>query len=256
MTAEIAGQAELAAFLAEHSLERLVALAEVDITDLRDAAAPADRRRERRRCVWGERLGHGERGPEALRALRDLALLLGLDAADGLGADRDPGGGQRARPARGGLPARPRARLRRAPSGHERRAGARRRAGRRGEGLLSAALGPDARPSRQGSSGTRRSGAAVRGRPRAVPRPSRLERHADVVFPAEAYPEKEGTVTHPDGRLQRLRPAVGHPGEVRSEWQRAGRARPAGSASTSTRHVSAGAVLRRDRRARPPYTAA
>ena len=38
-------------------------------------------------------------------------------------------------------------------------------------------------------------------------------RHADVVFPAESYAEKEGTVTHPDGRLQRLRPAVGHPGE-------------------------------------------
>jgi NADH-quinone oxidoreductase subunit G len=35
--------------------------------------------------------------------------------------------------------------------------------------------------------------------------------HADVVFPAEAYPEKEGTLTHPDGRLQRLRPAIGHP---------------------------------------------
>jgi NADH-quinone oxidoreductase subunit G len=46
-----------------------------------------------------------------------------------------------------------------------------------------------------------------------------LDRHADVVFPAESYAEKEGTVTHPDGRLQRLRPAIGHPGEVRMEWQ-------------------------------------
>jgi NADH-quinone oxidoreductase subunit G len=42
--------------------------------------------------------------------------------------------------------------------------------------------------------------------------------HADVVFPAESYPEKEGTVTHPDGRLQRLRPAIGRPGSVRPEW--------------------------------------
>jgi NADH-quinone oxidoreductase subunit G len=42
--------------------------------------------------------------------------------------------------------------------------------------------------------------------------------HADVVFPAESYPEKEGTVTHPDGRLQRLRPAIGRPGLVRAEW--------------------------------------
>ena len=34
---------------------------------------------------------------------------------------------------------------------------------------------------------------------------------ADVVFPAEAYPEKEGTLVHPDGRVQRLRPAIGRP---------------------------------------------
>jgi NADH-quinone oxidoreductase subunit G len=38
-----------------------------------------------------------------------------------------------------------------------------------------------------------------------------IREHADVVFPAEAYAEKEGTVTHPDGRLQRLRPAIGRP---------------------------------------------
>jgi NADH-quinone oxidoreductase subunit G len=42
--------------------------------------------------------------------------------------------------------------------------------------------------------------------------------HADVVFPAETYAEKEGTITHPDGRLQRLRPAAAHPGSVRAEW--------------------------------------
>ncbi len=46
-----------------------------------------------------------------------------------------------------------------------------------------------------------------------------VREHADVVFPAEAYPEKEGTLTHPDGRVQRLRPAVGRPGEVRATWQ-------------------------------------
>jgi NADH-quinone oxidoreductase subunit G len=45
-----------------------------------------------------------------------------------------------------------------------------------------------------------------------------LREHADVVFPAESYAEKEGTVTHPDGRLQRVRQAIGHPGEVRSGW--------------------------------------
>ena len=45
-----------------------------------------------------------------------------------------------------------------------------------------------------------------------------IAEHADVVFPAESYAEKEGTVTHPDGRLQRLRPAIGRPGSVRAEW--------------------------------------
>jgi NADH-quinone oxidoreductase subunit G len=49
--------------------------------------------------------------------------------------------------------------------------------------------------------------------------PNGATAHADVVFPAEAYPEKEGTLTHPDGRLQRLRPAVPRPGDVRPIWQ-------------------------------------
>jgi NADH-quinone oxidoreductase subunit G len=54
-----------------------------------------------------------------------------------------------------------------------------------------------------------------------------IREYADVVFPAEAYPEKEGTLVHPDGRLQRLRPAIGRargrggqPGSgVRPLWQ-------------------------------------
>ena len=46
---------------------------------------------------------------------------------------------------------------------------------------------------------------------------------ADVVFPGEAYPEKDGTVTNVDGRVQRLRPAIarakGRVGGVRAGWQ-------------------------------------
>ncbi len=45
-----------------------------------------------------------------------------------------------------------------------------------------------------------------------------VREHATFVFPAESYAEKDGTITHPDGRLQRLRAAIGHPGAVRSEW--------------------------------------
>jgi len=46
-----------------------------------------------------------------------------------------------------------------------------------------------------------------------------LAAHADVVFPAESSAEKEGTIVHPDGRLQRLRTAIKHPGDVRAGWQ-------------------------------------
>ncbi len=46
-----------------------------------------------------------------------------------------------------------------------------------------------------------------------------LAEHATVVFPAESHAEKEGTTVHPDGRLQRLRIAIAHPGEVRAGWR-------------------------------------
>ena len=42
---------------------------------------------------------------------------------------------------------------------------------------------------------------------------------SDVHLPAESHAEKEGTVTHPDGRLQRIRPSVPRPGAVRPIWQ-------------------------------------
>ncbi len=42
---------------------------------------------------------------------------------------------------------------------------------------------------------------------------------ADVLFPLESHAEKDGTVTHPDGRLQRLRPSASRPGDVRPGWQ-------------------------------------
>jgi NADH-quinone oxidoreductase subunit G len=44
-----------------------------------------------------------------------------------------------------------------------------------------------------------------------------LAEYATVVFPSDSYAEKEGTVTHPDGRLQRVRQAIPRPGEVRSQ---------------------------------------
>ncbi len=46
-----------------------------------------------------------------------------------------------------------------------------------------------------------------------------LREHATVIFPAETSPEKEGTITHPDGRVQRLRVAAARAGDVRAEWR-------------------------------------
>ena len=45
-----------------------------------------------------------------------------------------------------------------------------------------------------------------------------LREHANVIFPAESHAEKEGTVVHPDGRLQRMRIAIAHPDGVRAGW--------------------------------------
>ena len=45
-----------------------------------------------------------------------------------------------------------------------------------------------------------------------------LREHANVIFPAESHAEKEGTVVHPDGRVQRMRTAIAHPRQVRSGW--------------------------------------
>jgi NADH-quinone oxidoreductase subunit G len=42
---------------------------------------------------------------------------------------------------------------------------------------------------------------------------------ADVLFPLETHAEKDGTVTHPDGRLQRVRPSASRPGDIRPNFQ-------------------------------------
>ncbi|HEV7942964.1 MAG TPA: NADH-quinone oxidoreductase subunit NuoG [Solirubrobacteraceae bacterium] len=45
-----------------------------------------------------------------------------------------------------------------------------------------------------------------------------IAEHANVIFPAESHAEKEGTIVHPDGRIQRLRPVIGRQGETRAGW--------------------------------------
>jgi NADH-quinone oxidoreductase subunit G len=45
-----------------------------------------------------------------------------------------------------------------------------------------------------------------------------LYEHANVIFPAESYAEKEGTVTHPDGRVQRVRQGAARAGSTQPGW--------------------------------------
>ena len=43
--------------------------------------------------------------------------------------------------------------------------------------------------------------------------------HADVILPASAWPEKDGTVTNTNRQVQRGRQAVPPPGEARQDWE-------------------------------------
>ena len=212
------GHAGLAGLLAEHSLERLADSAEVDLTDLRDAAALLTQAGNVV-VIWGERLGWGERGPGALEALADLALVLGLDAAEGSGLIEIPasvnGRGLREVGCVAGI----------GPGLSDTPAGLTARAARDAVlagGDVNALYLLHTDPLRD-ALGRELWDQALRKASFVVMHQQFLGEaainHADVVFPAESYAEKEGTVTHPDGRLQRLRPVIGHPGEVRAEWQ-------------------------------------
>jgi formate dehydrogenase alpha subunit len=48
--------------------------------------------------------------------------------------------------------------------------------------------------------------------------PSETSRYADVLLPAAAWAEKEGTFTNTERRIQRVREAVEPPGEARADW--------------------------------------
>ncbi|HEV3229247.1 MAG TPA: NADH-quinone oxidoreductase subunit NuoG, partial [Solirubrobacteraceae bacterium] len=175
--------------------------------------------------VWGERLAHGPGGEHAVRALLNVADRLGVSRLGGAGLLEVPAGtnGRGLREA-GVLPnagpglAEPDA------TGGE--AGAARDTPGIARGLadgdLSAVylLHVDPLRSLPDRATWER---ALAGAATVVAHASfvteGLREHADVVFPAESYAEKEGTIVHPDGRLQRLRPAIARPGQVRMEWQ-------------------------------------
>ena len=185
--------------------------------------------------LWGERLASGPDGEASARALLDLADKLSLAGTDGAGLLEVPAGtnGRGLREA-GVLP--------NAASGLGEPAStealdARGIARALAEGELSALLLLQADPlmqarpyARTDAEPTDDARAERELWERALERASTvvahatflsdsLREHANVVFPAQSYAEKEGTIVHPDGRLQRLRPAVARIGQTRAQWQ-------------------------------------
>jgi NADH-quinone oxidoreductase chain G len=166
--------------------------------------------------IWGERLSHGPRGKQAIDALLAVAQALNIPGTDGSGLLEVP-------------------------------------AGTNGRGLREIGLLPGSGPgfsAAEGRGSSEIAEALAAGESSALvllhadplaTHPNRrhwaealdramfvvafaefvdggIAEHADVILPAESYAEREGTVVHPDGRLQRLRQTIGHPGDVRPVW--------------------------------------
>jgi NADH-quinone oxidoreductase subunit G len=159
--------------------------------------------------LWHERMSSGRDGERAVRALLDLAATLGLAAIDGAGLLEVPAhaNGRGMREA-GVLPNAGSGLSETEEIGLDAQGIA--DAFERGELSCLYLLGVD--PPEIGAHPP--AGTVIAHAPFLS---DALREQADIVFPAEAYPEKEGAVTHPDGRIQRVRRAVRHIGETRDE---------------------------------------
>jgi NADH-quinone oxidoreductase subunit G len=168
--------------------------------------------------LYGERLVSGPRGAEAARALLDLAERLGvLGGREGAGLLCVPSTPNGRGLAEAGVLPNAGPGLSEAAAGRD--AAAIAAAAREGELTALYLLHADPVADLPGRAGWE---AALERATTVVAHANFLtdgvREHATVVFPAESYAEKEGTLTHPDGRLQRLRAAIGHPGDTRAEW--------------------------------------
>ena len=177
--------------------------------------------------LWGERLAAGPDGERAVRALLDLAAMLSLADTEGAGLLEIPAqaNGRGLREA-GALPNAGPGLREVDEEGLDAHGIA--EAVRRGELSCLYLLGSDplggaASLGEVGEAERALWEGAYAGAGTVIAHATHLTdalgEHADIVFPAGAYPEKEGTIVHPDGRVQRLRPAVARPGECRAEWQ-------------------------------------
>ncbi len=213
---------------------KLERLSGADLETVREAATRLSREGEELVVLWGERFAGGPDGADRASALLEIAASLSLAETEGAGLLEVPcsANGRGLREA-GVLPnAEPGLRPA-SETGLDASVIAEALAG----GELSALYLLQADPLSPGDPFASAAAATVTGNGSSAPTWERaLERastvvahathltagiqaHANVVFPAESYAEKEGTVTHPDGRLQRVRRAVAHVGSRRSEWR-------------------------------------
>ncbi len=175
--------------------------------------------------VWGERFAAGAEGAARVRALLDLAGELSLAEVAGAGLLEIPATSNGRGLRESGFLPNAAAGLRRADAeGRDTQSIAAGLAG----GELSALYLLQVDPLAEGEPFA--AGAERAGWERALERATTIvahstllsegvHEHANVVFPAESYAEKEGTVTHPDGRIQRVRQAVARAGRTRPGWQ-------------------------------------
>ncbi len=205
------------------AVRQLAALLSTGETDAGGAASDAAEEGAPSRevaIVWGERLTAGAEGAEGARALLAIAERLHIGATDGAGLLEVPAG-TNARGLReaGALP---NAGPGLAPlEEHERGRDADGIAAALASGELSAIYLMQRDPLAEGEDAELWASALDRATT-VIAHASQLTQgiaqHANVVFPAESHAEKEGTVVHPDGRIQRLRPTIGRLGQTRAEW--------------------------------------
>jgi NADH-quinone oxidoreductase subunit G len=210
--------AALGAELAGQPSASLAAAAGADPDDVVALAAQLREAGEEVVILWGERLTAGPRRNEGARALLNLADQLGLDGRDGGGLLEIPSGANSRGLREVGVLPNASIGLGDAPT-------AGRDSQQIGEALVAGdltaviLLHSDPLLDQPSSALWQR----ALGKASAVIAhagfltPAVIE-HANVVFPAESYAEKEGTVVHPDSRVQRLRRSIARQGETRAEW--------------------------------------
>jgi NADH-quinone oxidoreductase subunit G len=226
LAAALAGEESQADSLAQRvgaqpqEVRRLAKLLRTGDADGDAGTADAEQPAREVAILWGERLTAGEHGAEGAQALLAIADQLNIADVDGAGLLEVPAGAN-ARGLReaGALPnAGPGLT---APADGEDGLAAQGIAKALGDGELAALYLLHCDPLADGYERAQWERAFARASTviaHASVLSEGVREHATVVFPAESHAEKEGTVVHPDGRIQRLRPAIGRLGETRAEW--------------------------------------